>query len=151
MCFFTKIEIGIFNPKTNYWSKRSTTEEDSLDHIQNRILWILASTQTLIYFSFRCFGKHRRVRERKINCLFSFSPTLDCDQSLFFFRFSKGSARTRECWKPQDARKEGLSCLAPSATRVVICVSRAFCSTDQEKWETACSLPPPLPLCAGSQ
>jgi len=35
---------------------------------------------------------------------------LDCEQSLFFF------------------------------TRVVICVSRAFCSTDQEKRETARSL-----------
>ena len=74
-----------------------STEEDSLDHIQIRILWILAGTQTLIYFSFRSFGKHPHVRERKINCLFSSSPTLDCDQSLFFFRFSKGSARTREC------------------------------------------------------
>ena len=124
-----------------------------MDHIQNRILWILASTQTLIYFSFRCFGKHRRVRERKINRLFSFSPTLDCDQSLFFFRFRKGvHARASSEWLSlKDARNEGVSRLAPSATRVVICVSRAFCSTDQEKWETACSLPPPLPLCAGSQ
>ena len=35
--------------------------------------------------------------------------TLDCEQSLFFFRFSKGSARARECWaaKPRDARNEG--------------------------------------------
>ena len=33
-----------------------------------------------------------------------------------------------------------LSRLAPSVTRVVICVSRAFCSTDQEKGETARSL-----------
>ena len=33
-----------------------------------------------------------------------------------------------------------LSRLAPSVTRVVICVSRAFCSTDQEKRETARSL-----------
>ena len=30
--------------------------------------------------------------------------------------------------------------LAPSVTRVVICVSRAFCSTDEEKRETARSL-----------
>ena len=29
--------------------------------------------------------------------------------------------------------KRGLSRLAPSVTRVVICVSWAFCSTDQEK------------------
>ena len=33
-----------------------------------------------------------------------------------------------------------LSGLAPSVTRVVICVSRVFCSTDQEKRETARSL-----------
>ena len=33
-----------------------------------------------------------------------------------------------------------LSRLAPSVTRVVICVSRAFCSTKQEKRETARSL-----------
>ena len=33
-----------------------------------------------------------------------------------------------------------LSRLAPSVTRVVICVSRAFCSMDQEKRETARSL-----------
>ena len=32
--------------------------------------------------------------------------------------------------KPRNARNEGL---APSVTRVVICVSQAFCSTDQEK------------------
>ena len=33
---------------------------------------------------------------------------LDCEQSLFFFRFSKGSARARERWaaRPRDARKE---------------------------------------------
>ena len=49
-------------------------------------------------------------------------------------------------------RKKSLSRLGPSVTRVVICVSRAICSTDQEKRETAPSLPPfpllvfPLPL-----
>ena len=34
---------------------------------------------------------------------------IDCEKSLFFFRFSKGSARPRECWaaKPRDARNEG--------------------------------------------
>ena len=127
-----------------------------------------------------------------------FSCLLDCEQSLFSFKFSKGSARARERWvvKPRDARNEGgsprrkkkkgetarsltlrsrftcltcqhfsfhakksldrerpfslavrvvslfscLSRLAPSVTRVVICVFRAICSTDQEKRETACSL-----------
>ena len=77
--------------------------------------------------------------------------TVDCKQPFSFFRFSKGSTRARERW---DARNEGgsprrkkrvslfscLSRLAPSVTRVVICVSRAFCSTDQEKRETARSL-----------
>ena len=38
--FFTIIQILIFNPKTDYISKWSTTEVDSLDHIQNRILRI---------------------------------------------------------------------------------------------------------------
>ena len=88
-------------------------------------------------------------------------PEVDCQQSLIFFRFSKGSACARERWaaKPRDARNEGgslrrkkrdcpqsqtqcLSRLAPSITRVVVCVSRAFCSTDQEKRETARSLVP---------
>ena len=34
---------------------------------------------------------------------------LDCEQSLFFFRFSKGSARACERWaaKPWDTRNEG--------------------------------------------
>ena len=72
------------------------------------------------------------------------TDVLDCEQSLFFFRFSKGSAPARERWaaKPRDAKNEGgLSRLAPSITRLVICVSRALCSTDQEKRETARSLP----------
>ena len=68
---------------------------------------------------------------------------LDCEQSLFFFRFSKGSASARalssEAAK-REKRGRRLSRLAPSVTRVVICVSRAFCSTDQEKKETARSL-----------
>ena len=37
-----------------------------------------------------------------------------------------------------------LSRLAPSVRRAVICVSRAFCSTDQEKRETARSLGLPI-------
>ena len=28
------------NPKTDYWSKWSTTDVDSLDHVHNRILWV---------------------------------------------------------------------------------------------------------------
>ena len=150
MCFFTKIEIGIFNPKTNYWSKRSTTEEDSLDHIQNRILWILAGTQTLIYFSFRWFGKHRRVRERKINCLFFSSPTLDCDQSLFFFRFSKGSARTRECWAALAARCEKggpLPSCAFSHARGHLRVLGVLLDGPRKMGDCLESTPTPTPLC----
>ena len=48
--------------------------------------------------------------------LSSFTLVLDCEQSLFFFRFSKGSARARERWArtegegrnvERDARTEG--------------------------------------------
>ena len=80
---------------------------------------------------------------------FKSSAEIDCEQSLFFFRISEGSARERErrAAKPRDVRNEGgsprrkkrvslfscLSNLAPLVTRVVICVSRTFCSTDQRK------------------
>ena len=57
---------------------------------------------------------------------------LDCEQSLFFFRFSKGSARARAA-KTRDARNEGLSHLAPSVTRVAICVSRILLDGLQKK------------------
>ena len=53
-----------------------------------------------------------------------------------FFRFSKGSARARGRWAAKPRETRAAARLAPSATRVVICVSRAFCSTDQEKRET---------------
>ena len=68
---------------------------------------------------------------------------LNCEQqSLFFFRFSKGSALVCEHWaaKPQDMINEGHSPRRPLVMHVVICVSRTFCSTDQEKRETARSL-----------
>ena len=83
-----------------------------------------------------------------------FGKSIDCEQSVFFFRFSKGSARAREralsgeamaraspvssVERPRDGAC--VSRLEPSVTRVVICVSGAFCSTDQEKRETARSL-----------
>ena len=48
----------------------------------------------------------------------------------------------RRALSSEAARREkrGLFRLALSVTRVVICVSRAFFSTDQEKRETARSL-----------
>ena len=36
----TNAEFLYYSQKTDYWSKWSTTEVDSLDHIQNRILWL---------------------------------------------------------------------------------------------------------------
>ena len=50
--------------------------------------------------------------------------------------------RSRETRETRAAAREEscLSRLALSVTRVVICVSRAFCSTDQEKRETPRSL-----------
>ena len=41
----------------------------------------------------------------------SASPLLDCEQSLFFFRFSKGSARAQErlAAKLGDARNESVT------------------------------------------
>ena len=75
---------------------------------------------------------------------------VDCEQSPFLVRFSEGSSRS--CERRMAARREGarhenkkeitaslfscLSRLAPSVTRVVVCVSRVFCSMDQEKRET---------------
>ena len=56
---------------------------------------------------------------------------IDCEQSLFFFRCSKGSAR---------AQARALSGEAARREKRGRCVSPAFCSTDQEKRETARSL-----------
>ena len=65
---------------------------------------------------------------------------IDCEQSLFFFRFSKGSAHARErAAKPRDARNEGLSHLAPSVTRVAICVSRVLLDGLKKKNWRDCS------------
>ena len=71
--------------------------------------------------------------------------TIDCEQSLFFFRFSESSARTwekrsRETRETRAAAQEGkknlfscLSHLAPSVTRVAICVSRSLLDGLQKK------------------
>ena len=62
-------------------------------------------------------GKVQRLRQSErifavaqINLTdFRRTEKLDCEQPLFFFSFSKGSARTRErlAAKPRDARNEG--------------------------------------------
>ena len=66
-----------------------------------------------------------------------------------FLQIKWGECTRARTAKPRDAKNEGgspkrkksyslFSCrLAPSITRVVIYVSRAFCSMDQEKRETA--------------
>ena len=65
---------------------------------------------------------------------FLLNKRIDCEQSLLFFRFSEGSASERE--RRSRERRETRALV----TRVVICVSRTFYSTDQEKRETARSL-----------
>ena len=71
-----------------------------------------------------------------------------------FLQIQWGECTLARAAKPRDARNEGgsprgkksnslfscLSCLAPSTTREVIYASRAFCSMDQEKRETARSI-----------
>ena len=51
---------------------------------------------------------------------------LDCEQSLFFFRFKKRSARE---WPCRETRNEG----APSVTRVAICASGVLLDGLQKK------------------
>ena len=65
---------------------------------------------------------------------------LDCEQSLFFFRFSESNAparerRSREAREARAAAREekGLSRLAPLVTRVAICVSRVLLDGLQKK------------------
>ena len=49
----------------------------------------------------------------------AWAKMVDCEQPLFFFRFSNGSARARERWaaKPQDARNEGGSLVSRLQSR----------------------------------
>ena len=82
-----------------------------------------------------------------VSCLTSpasyIPESLDCEQSLFFFRFSnrfsKGSARARDARNEGSSprrKKERDSCfshLAPSVTRVAICVSRVLLDGLQKK------------------
>ena len=54
---------------------------------------------------------------------------LDCEQSLFSFRFSESNVRARE----RRSRETCLSRLAPSVTRVAVCVSRVLLDGLQKK------------------
>ena len=65
--------------------------------------------------------------------------SLDCEQSLFFFRFSESNARARER-RSREKHETCLSRLALSVTRVAICVSRVLLDGLQKKIETARSL-----------
>ena len=65
--------------------------------------------------------------------------SLECEQSLFFFRFSESNTRARER-RSRETRETCLSRLALSVTRVAICVSRVLLDGLQKKRETARSL-----------
>ena len=59
-------------------------------------------------------GDHGAISVTKRSC--SDLGIVDCEQSLFFFRFSESNTRARE----RQSRE------TPSVTRVVICVSRVL-------------------------
>jgi len=60
--------------------------------------------------------------------------TLDCERSLFFFRFSESSARARERRSRKTRETRAISRLARSVTRVTaICVSRVLLDGPQKK------------------
>ena len=59
--------------------------------------------------------------------------TLDCEWSLFFFRFSESNARARERRSRKTRETRAISRLAPSVTRVAICVSRVLLDGLQKK------------------
>ena len=61
----------------------------------------------------------------------------ETSSSLFFFRFSESSARSRE-WQSRETRETreaaiSLNSLTPSLKRVAICVSRALLDGLQKK------------------
>ena len=60
---------------------------------------------------------------------------VDCEQSLFFFRFSRGNVRARERWaeKPRDARNEGASSRAISHARGQLRVSGVLLDGPRKK------------------
>ena len=66
-----------------------------------------------------------------------FSDKLDCEQPLFSFRFSKGSARARERWtaKPRDARSEGGS---PRRKKSFFCRTSPVSRLQSRAWSFTC-------------
>ena len=64
----------------------------------------------------------------KVSIQSSFMTLVDCEQSLFFFRFSESNARARER-RSRETRETS----APSFTRVAICVSRVLHDGLQKK------------------
>ena len=69
---------------------------------------------------------------------------IDCEQSLFFFRFSEGSARSRECRAARNEvgiprRKKRVSFLVPLPSRALnherghLCVSRLLLDGPRKK------------------
>ena len=92
----------------------------------------------LIYF-FQSFARSHQP------CAVNIAGGLECKQSLFFFRFREGNARARASSDTQEtraaAREDKRESLFFRASPVSRLQSRAFCSTDQEKRETARNLP----------
>ena len=102
------------------------------------------SFEISLYFS-KYFSLHLVIFILLRSPLITFKLKLDCEQSLLFFRFREQCTRAGAA-KRRDARNEGgLSRLAPSVTRVVICVSRV-CSTDYRK-KRDCSQSKLKPVC----
>ena len=85
--------------------------------------YILFSANNRIYKQ----NTHVHTQGRAENSLFQFCLTITKPFSSFFLEEKKKKKKTKLHNRPY-------------ITHVVICVSRAFCSTDQERRETARSL-----------
>ena len=85
--------------------------------------YILFSANNRIYKQ----NTHVHTQGRAENSLFQFCLTITKPFSLFYLEEMKKKKKTKLHNRPY-------------ITRVVICVSRVFCSTDQERRETARSL-----------
>ena len=108
--------------------------------------WLVTSVyqaSSTIYVRFLLLGNHLKIGIPKSMV---FGPFVDCEQSLFFFRFSRGSAHARASGEAARRAKRGrqpekkkrslfscLSHLAPSVSRVAIRVSRVLLDGLQKK------------------